>query len=638
MRFPALIVWAAAAAVAAAQPADNKFGIMTHLTTPSWDVAGAQRHLRLASRVAGEWGWVRQYMKADPSEAATAARFIVLCRAMKLRPVLYLNDIASPHLDRVEGKGVRPHADADGGYAATAGAVAAWAAAVRANGVEIPWLEMWNEPNLREGWAGAPDPAQYARYHVAVAKAVHAVSPGTKFLNAAMSNSGGTDDNRDGSQGRIGDENMDSLHFLEEMLNAVPDISNHIDLWASHPYPLNHPPDYLQDQYSVAGYRWETDLYRRLTGKSPPVVITETGYRLGDQSDSRFPKITEDWRVAWTVRAYHEVWLKDPNLIAVCPFLLADHLYGATDPTWQPYAWSNPDFTPKAVLEAVAGIPRPAGRDWLTTGPCRLEGLVRCLYRDGVVTGALVWLSPGGYSAISDESGRFTVESVPAGNYELRVVASGFAPLARRVSLPVQSAGAVELRMDDVGLLANGSMDTPWRTLNADGQVTATGSVRHDERHGGPQGKWLLDGDGHVSVDDRLGSMVLKGRIAIYDDTDYLSVVPGTAYTVSAFFKTAWRKGKDSGPLARITLRLVPFRAHDPNPADRPVEASVVTQSNEDQWIATTIRPEDLATQRLRVVLEVDSPVCEVMVDEVRVIAAAGADMPSTTSLNDERR
>ena len=72
---------------------DNKFGIMTLLTAPSCDLDGGLGHFEAASKLTGKWGWIRQYIKADPEETPQHVRTLAMRRALKLRPVFCLNDL-----------------------------------------------------------------------------------------------------------------------------------------------------------------------------------------------------------------------------------------------------------------------------------------------------------------------------------------------------------------------------------------------------------------------------------------------------------------------------------------------------------------------------------------------------------------
>lgn len=589
--------------------AENQFGIMTHLSCPSWDVDGASRHVGLASRMSGEWGWVRQLVCADPAESAGAARFIVLCRAYKLKPILYINALARNVREPAEGRFARPRPDADGGYSEVARVVTRYLQGIQAEGVEVPYLELWNEPNLGDGWNRKPNPREYARYHVAVARAVRKVSPKTRILNAALSNSCGTDDDKDGMPGRIGDANLDNLYFTEEMLKAEPEIADLIDYWASHPYPLNHPPEYSQDRFSITGYRAEMEVFKKITGKTIPVIITESGYSLGDQADNRYPKIDEGWRVALTVRAYLDFWRKDPNLTAVCPFLLGDPLYGGEDPIWNSLVWSNPDFTPKPVLEAVAALPHEKGTDYLPSGSCSLRGRVKVQDSDALVTGALVWLVPGGYATLSGKDGRFEIAAVPAGEYALRAAASCFKAEPTTVTLSTGNAERDAL-VKLTGLLTGGTMEKPWQAF-AEADVTTSP-------------------DSSISLSHSMGGVAppcleLKGTTAVRNDTDYLSIRPKQKTSVRFSFRYLPKEAAgDAEASATLRAKLVPFIAHSPNPAELPVEVAVACHPGEWTTMETYIEPRDVWTQRLRVIFSAEAPSGSILLDDVMVLPVGG--------------
>ena len=589
----------------------NKFGIMTHLTCPSFDPNGGGRHIALAASMCGEWGWVRQLVTADPDESAASARFIVLCRAHKLTPILYINAFSKSAMDRSMPQAQFPKADADGSFSTVADVTAEWLEGIRDLGVEVPYLELWNEPNLAEGWGNHPDPVQYAKYHMAVGRVVRRVSPRTKILNAALANSTGTDDNHDGRSGREGDANLDSFYFMEQMLRAEPGMADLIDIWSSHSYPFNHPPEFSQDRFCVGAYRYEMDHYRSFTNRTLPVIITETGYRLGDHADNRFPEVTEDWRVAWTVGSYFKVWLDDPNLLGVCPFILGNHLYGSEDPRWEPYAWSTPDFQPKSVLVAVASLPHTKGTDYLPSGPGSIHGTTRLGGADNLVTGTVVWVTPGGYAAVSDGSGHYEITGLPVGDYTLHAEASCFNAPTRPVRVGT-GAEQADISMDSVGLLPDGTMERPWYEHTDDFPTTCTYSPDAALR--------ANPTDGCVTSP----CLELAGPISVHQDTDYVSVRPGEQYQIRAAYRYVPEPGAPAESSATLIMSVVPFLAHVPNASELRVTTATLAQAGPWRTLESTITPRDKWTQRLRVILTVDAPDGAVLFDDVAVEPVGG--------------
>lgn len=574
-------------------PAQNKFGIMTHLTASTFDLSGGAHHIQMASDLCGEWGWVRQYVSANPDDAETHARFLLLCRAHKLRPILYINHLGHDRLIS-EGRALAPRPDEDGErYTETAAYIARWLEAIESHGVEVPYLEVWNEPNLHEGWGGSPDPREYARYHVDVVDAVRKVSPNTQFLNAALSPSGGTEDNGDGNKGRLGDHNLDNLYFIDEMMDEMPDLGNYFDYWSSHSYPLNHPPDYHDDRFSITGYQWELR-HLKPFGARKPVIITETGYKLGEQPDTRFPRVTDALRTGWIVWAYFESWLDDPELVAVCPFLLGDPLWGEIG-MWDNYTWLDKWQQPTPMFDAVASLPRQPGTDYLENGGSVLEGTAWStrLNKRSPLANALVWVLPGGYAAMTGEQGRFRIEGIPAGDYTLLAEAADHArSAAAEVSLGEETAARHDTLLPFTGLLANSDFEKAPRVYDENNQgegiepTEDSSNIAHETIRG-PHGNNTM-------------AVQIENYGAIYDDTDYISVRAGETYKVTINYRAEGR--------ATVTMRAELFRSHTPNESEVPVQA-VVKSNGSDGWqrLEIAVEPRDIWTQRLRVILAADT-------------------------------
>jgi len=127
------------------------------------------------------------------------------------------------------------------------------------------------------------------------------------------------------------DISLTSMDFMRMMLAAVPDLWARVDWLSAHSYPCSQPgcglsdgthaparpctgwnTPYNESQAWLTSYRNESAV-AGVAGK--PVIITETGWCRDCCS--------EQDRADWTVAAFKELWLPDPQVIAVTPFLLA---------------------------------------------------------------------------------------------------------------------------------------------------------------------------------------------------------------------------------------------------------------------------------------------------------------------------
>ncbi|MBM4431762.1 MAG: DUF11 domain-containing protein, partial [Chloroflexi bacterium] len=157
-----------------------------------------------------------------------------------VEPLPWMRDFVNKAYDRgltpivrlAGGRGttwIKPKPDADGSYTT-------WAQAFKRVVQGLPrrdgrWLyvQIWNEPNLNEEWEGQANPTEYGRFQVAAAAAIRSIGdPRIVILNAPLSPGG----------------EYYYLNYLEDMLNSVPAVLWAFDVWASHPYPNNHPPEY----------------------------------------------------------------------------------------------------------------------------------------------------------------------------------------------------------------------------------------------------------------------------------------------------------------------------------------------------------------------------------------------------------
>lgn len=99
-----------------------------------------------------------------------------------------------------------------------------------------------------------------------------------------------------------------------------------------HAYALNHPPDYVEDENAVLGFRMFADVFQQEIGFVPPFIVGEGGWKIGEQEDNRFPKVDDALLAKYYVQLFN--WFRPPGalsngeplpdyLFAFCPWLLA---------------------------------------------------------------------------------------------------------------------------------------------------------------------------------------------------------------------------------------------------------------------------------------------------------------------------
>ncbi|MCX7669321.1 MAG: DUF11 domain-containing protein, partial [Anaerolineae bacterium] len=239
----------------------------------------------------------------------------------------------------------KPPADWPGNYTSIAQAFARVAAKLpRRNGHTL-YLQIWNEPNLHLEWGGAANPTEYGQFLEQTAGAIRSLTGGDPrivILNAPMSPGG----------------DIPATTFISEMFRTVPNSRWAFDMWASHAYPGNYPPEInihngtvLDPRVTIDSYVPELQVLAAWGRPYVPVFLSENGYALGQRIDWRYPVIDEQNRADYMRRAFQQFWQFWPELNGVASFELSD-------PTgvWSAWNWVEGDNSLHAVYPAVLGI------------------------------------------------------------------------------------------------------------------------------------------------------------------------------------------------------------------------------------------------------------------------------------------
>jgi DNA-binding beta-propeller fold protein YncE len=187
----------------------------------------------------------------------------------------------------------------------------------RRNG-QILYIQIWNEPNLNVEWGGQANPAEFGRFVVAAADAIRSLNdPRIVILSAPMAPGG----------------NISPTNFNNQMLNAVPAALWAWDIYAVHPYPSNHPPEYnihrktaTYPQLTIDSYMIELENLAAWGRRGVRVFLSETGYDLWNNTYvwEGFPAIDEWNRADYMVRAYRDYWKGWAEIVGVAPYQLSD--------------------------------------------------------------------------------------------------------------------------------------------------------------------------------------------------------------------------------------------------------------------------------------------------------------------------
>jgi hypothetical protein len=396
--------------------------------------------------VAGPGAYVKQLLyRIDtntPGPASCWVYFVNRCYDMGLVPVVRLGT----DLDGANWRKPEP-------YGAMAEAYKRVVAGLpRRDGHKL-YVEIGNEPNLNMEWGGAANGAEYGQFLVEAAAALRSLQdPRIVLLNGGLSPTGHMADAVGGG--------MSTTAFIEQMA-TVPGALQAFDVWASHPYPGNRPPEQNLHDGTAADYAFlaidsyllELDCLAKHGRTGLQVLLTETGYPIGAkdlEGPLGLPEITEANRADYIARAFRDYWSRWPEVIGVCPFFLMDPM-GDSSP-WRDWVWMDNEAAPRQQYHAVAALPK---------APADAPGTLTVTFRATAAGWAGTYNS--GAALVDGAGGRLEVSAV--------------APL--HVTGPTRPAGDVVC----YEALANGGFETDagWEFP----ETAAPGGYSIDRAHSG---------------------------------------------------------------------------------------------------------------------------------------------------------
>jgi hypothetical protein len=180
-----------------------------------------------------------------------------------------------------------------------------------------PYFQIYNEPDTEEEWDGREvNRDQWIPYAVQMAKDVY--------------NAGGY----------VGIQVLDE-EWLRVLLKTIKEQKGERlfgrMFFVPHPYGVNHPPNYVEDDVAVLGFRVFADVFQAEIGLVPPFIAGEGGWKYKAGEDNRFPSIDDKLHAKYHVELFR--WFLDGKLsdgkplpdylFAFCPWILAGQLEGA---------------------------------------------------------------------------------------------------------------------------------------------------------------------------------------------------------------------------------------------------------------------------------------------------------------------
>ena len=331
----------------------NFFGIHTMINNND----NIDQHLDWAHNLVGDGGYIKQMFSGITKDTkGPSSNWVDILKGIYKRNMIPIIRVSGVYTGEYW---LKPEATAPGDYSELAAAIKRVVEQLPLKkGVPL-YIEVFNEPNLTIEWSNStPNPTDYGHFLVDVSKALRSIGdPRIKVLNGALSPGG----------------NYNNIRFVEDMIKTVPESLHAFDFWATHPYPYDHEPEYNNHDktakykdFTIDSYTLELELLEKYGRKDTKVVITETGYELGNNTYGFEGKkaITEELRTDYIMRAFRDYWIKWPEIISLCPFEMVSMYVGSDRFDWI-YMDSGSDekgyptnYHPQ--YEAVASLPKPA--------------------------------------------------------------------------------------------------------------------------------------------------------------------------------------------------------------------------------------------------------------------------------------
>ncbi|MBU0534921.1 MAG: hypothetical protein ABIJ82_03115 [Patescibacteria group bacterium] len=314
---------------------NNKIGMYVHNNAD--DIKAAAK---LINSNGGDWGYILLTIDINDRNKSSWKDLFNAASSSHLIPIVQIFNNNNCNPDKLDFKGL----------------------ASTLNSVKWPnkhrYISVFNEMNSKDYWCEKIAPDEYAKALNNAIKAFKDKSSDFFIMPGAFN-----------SSARTQDRYMSEETYLVKMNEAVPGIFKKIDGWATHSYPqpnfsgdINNLPGGYGTRDTINNYEWEMQILRNYFGVgSLPIFITETGWlhREGQSGCVQYSQsnlLSADVVSSRYKIAYLNYWLKNPQIVAITPFI-----FRSKDPCAEGFAWQKKDggWYPQANM--LLNIAKTAG-------------------------------------------------------------------------------------------------------------------------------------------------------------------------------------------------------------------------------------------------------------------------------------
>ncbi len=191
-----------------------------------------------------------------------------------------------------------------------------------------------------------------------------------------------------------------------------------------------------EDNRCFLAYEWADALNRRHLGHSLPILSTECGYRVGEDSDPRYPATTPDLHMAQTLESARMMMGTSQRFqhapdyyFCTAYMLLANAQLGSSSSWWEAFAWYSNNWAggwvdgALPIVQALQAEPK-VRRRWQDHAPQATVTLYGTVQHLDAPRHLVIERAQGGEAiarVLLEANGDYRVPDLPVGDYQLFV-------------------------------------------------------------------------------------------------------------------------------------------------------------------------------------------------------------------------